>query len=194
LDRGALRLLKRMLGRKERGLNREHEHQKRLWKTEIDRKCDLCGKPIRLKRFYRCDCGWEDYEIEIPNDYLTILCWKKFNVERPEDHNLYLCTKCYERFFDKVWEIKSRITSNMKIYKFTSASETRNVIFHYVESLIEWLRTYMEYVSEPRDDYLEVKPMEHIWGILFYAKPKNPLEPIYKVLIPYETVFTLLRG
>ena len=149
-------------------------------------RCAICDKLLFIEEMDKTK-RFEEYE-----KIVVGLAYKGAYAEYGADEiKVYLCRNCYIRFKDMLANIKAKISKTVRIYDIEFL-EFRNIIFYNPKSLIEFLENHVEYASEPKEMAI-VKDLKQIRGIGIYAKPKNPLEKPYRILLPYLAIINYIK-
>jgi len=172
----------------------DHEHE---WE-EVERKpaskCDLCGRTLRVKVVKRCKvCGREDYDyvrIEEPRSIWRATYHTGSAYADPRHYDL--CQRCYKLVWDRVKEIENIIASKIGVYGYELPGKKREIVFHSVEDLVKWLQDYAEFASKPIQEDV-VLGSTRVVGIGIHVKTKNPSDPVYLALIPWDVIVGELR-
>ena len=166
---------------------KEHEHEWTLDSITDRVYCNVCGVEVKHKVFRKCKvCGKVKYDgTELLNGYNGVEYKIDYNGSVSSHFTLHFCGNCFEKFRAKIDGFVKHLMSIAKAYDIKFIKETRYVMFENLHSLVEWVNNHIEYVSKPKEGSLRISPFEEMFGLTFYAKPKNPLESPYMVLIPY---------
>ncbi len=154
------------------GGEKDHEHE---WEVDIvgSRKCAVCGEPISLQKRKRCKlCGKEEIE------------WESIRASILEPvasgSGIHICVSCVryyvrvERELEKILDVVPArdLTFEEVEYPFTV------LIFKDLADVKRWLERRIAYRSKIfKDSFMGVK------CYMFYAKPRDPRERPYVVLI-----------
>jgi len=151
----------------------------RVLEVKIYEKCKMCGETnIRTEKKY----NGKTYKVELKRFREGVCGLGHWGFKE-----ITLCEDCYKRFLKRIEEFKQEFLNTVKVYDIVFCDKAKPIIFNNPKSLIQWLKDYIEFATNPKEGGL-ITGDEIIWGLKFYAKPKNPLEDPYKVLLPYDVL------
>ncbi len=120
------------------------------------------------------------------------ICGKKMN--EPEvklnvgkHREVPLCKECYKRFMNVRQEILTMIGRKC-LYKHLQPYMFKRVVVYSVEWLEQYLNKHTALVSGITEDASVVLGYLNVRAITFYAFPRNPMQPVLEVVIPYEVI------
>ena len=179
---------------KKKDVREKREECKHEWKpTSItyQYRCEVCQKLLRMETLHKCKkCGEYWTKVEVFEDFNIVIVGRHVSVG--ENYRRWLCKQCYERFKKLITELENELMKSAKIYDFQS-TQYREVKFLSTKHVLAWINDFVDFISKPsKMEYYEGHSV--LYGIGFFAKPKNPLEQFYKVVIPYTAIIDELKA
>jgi len=172
----------------------KHEHDWRFKRIAEKKTCYVCGRTIYKIIEEECSiCGRTRQRHITINEYETVRVWyRSLGGYGGYPFEIYLCKQCHRKFNEEVNTIMTKLRTEIKTFDMVFLGKVRDVVFHNVDSLMKWLKEHAEYITQPHEGWNYYDDRTY-YGITFYAKPKNPLEDPYYILIPYESIIDKLR-